>query len=501
MTMLRRRPRYDYDAAMAGQPYAPVDRRDEFTWFDFTLTLLAAPMVIGWWLIRHWPVTIPAFLGVWVYASTGLVGLIVTTVVVVVALIVWRRAHPDSFGRFVVVPWSRWVRRLRYRRAWTATMHNAGLTRGFGSERTAPRIVRMRLRGPTDRLLVQLLAGQSVDELRKALPALGDTFGALRCTAVAAGPGRWARRPGRVWINLTVTDHLEAVVPPMTAINPAETVDQTDLSRLTIGVREDGTPWTVSLAGGSHLLIGGATGSGKSSVLWALMHALGPAIRDGWVQVWACDPKGGMELALGRHLFTRFAYGAVDGDMVTLLEDVERLIVGRAATYMGTTRSHVPTPNDPHVIVVLDELAGLTAYLGDRDLSKRLDRVLPRVLSQGRAVGVTVVGAIQDPRKRAVDMRSLFPTRIALRTSESDDVGLILTDGAHARGALCEHIPVHLPGVGYVESPDEPDMPIRVRAAYLEDEAIQALAHQYRPGGPPIRVDVIRTDIEPGRAA
>ena len=34
----------------------------------------------------------------------------------------------------------------------------------------------------------------------------------------------------------------------------------------------------------------GATGAGKGSVLWSLIHGLSPAIREGWVQVWALDP-------------------------------------------------------------------------------------------------------------------------------------------------------------------------------------------------------------------
>ena len=73
--------------------------------------------------------------------------------------------------------------------------------------------------------------------------------------------------------------------------------------------------------------------------------------------------------------------------------------------------------------------------------------------SQGRSVGVCVVGALQDPRKDVISLRNLFSTRIALRLDESDQVDMVLGDGARDRGALADQISL-LPhvgaGVGYV---------------------------------------------------
>ena len=54
--------------------------------------------------------------------------------------------------------------------------------------------------------------------------------------------------------------------------------------------------WRLSCVG-NHVLIVGATGAGKSAVLWAIISGLAPLIRAGLVKVWAIDPKGGMELA------------------------------------------------------------------------------------------------------------------------------------------------------------------------------------------------------------
>ena len=85
-----------------------------------------------------------------------------------------------------------------------------------------------------------------------------------------------------------------------------------------------------------------------------------------------------------------------------------------------------------------------------------------------------VVGALQDPRKDVISLRNLFSTRIALRLDESDQVDMVLGDGARDRGALADEIsplPEIGAGVGYVRLEASPD-PVRVRAAYVTDADI-----------------------------
>jgi DNA segregation ATPase FtsK/SpoIIIE, S-DNA-T family len=102
-------------------------------------------------------------------------------------------------------------------------------------------------------------------------------------------------------------------------------------------------------------------------------------------------------------------------------------------------------------------------------------------------VGVCVVGALKDPRKDVISLRNLFSTRIALRLDESDQVDMVLGDGARDRGALADEIsplPQIGAGVGYVRLEASPD-PVRVRAAYITDQDIRAMAEMvgYLPGG------------------
>jgi S-DNA-T family DNA segregation ATPase FtsK/SpoIIIE len=258
---------------------------------------------------------------------------------------------------------------------------------------------------------------------------------------------------------------------------------EVDLAGLPVGRCEDGSPWRLRLAA-THVLIAGVTGSGKGSVIWSLIRALLPAIAAGWVQVWALDPKR-MELSFGRALFHRYACQATA--MVELLEAAVTEMHERAGQFGGRTRTFTPSVEFPFVVVLVDELAFLTAYQPERDLRKRAEAAIATLTSQGRSAGVCVVGALQDPRKDVISLRNLFSTRIALRLDESDQVDMVLGDGARDRGALADQIsplPYIGAGVGYVRLEASPD-PVRVRAAYVADADILAMASAvcYLPGG------------------
>jgi S-DNA-T family DNA segregation ATPase FtsK/SpoIIIE len=229
---------------------------------------------------------------------------------------------------------------------------------------------------------------------------------------------------------------------------------------------------------GSHVLVVGATGSGKGSVIWSLLLGLQPAITDGLAKVWVIDPKGGMELALGAPLFDRFCHGNSTSDgyesgFADLLDDGVAVMRRRQDRLRGVTRLHQPSRDEPLIVVVIDELAALTGWVLDRAVKKRIETALGLLLSQGRAVGVVVVGAVQDPRKDVLPMRDLFPTRIALRLNEAEQVSLVLGAGARNRGAHADQIPDTTPGVGYV-AVDGIAEPVRVRFAHVTDQMIRA---------------------------
>jgi S-DNA-T family DNA segregation ATPase FtsK/SpoIIIE len=84
----------------------------------------------------------------------------------------------------------------------------------------------------------------------------------------------------------------------------------------------------------------------------------------------------------------------------------------RAGRLRGVTRLHEPPAAEPLIVVLVDELASLTAYDVDRERKRRTAAALQLLLSQGRAVGVLVVAAVQYPGKDVIPFRDLFPTRV-----------------------------------------------------------------------------------------
>ncbi len=77
-----------------------------------------------------------------------------------------------------------------------------------------------------------------------------------------------------------------------------------------------------------------------------------------------------------------------------------------------------------------------------------------------------------------MNIRNLFPDRIAMRLDESEQVDMVLGEGARQRGAVADLIPRDPanPSVGsgtaYVRLGTSPQ-PVRVRAAYVADSDIR----------------------------
>ena len=129
-------------------------------------------------------------------------------------------------------------------------------------------------------------------------------------------------------------------------------------------------------------------------------------------------------------------------------------------------------------MVLVDEVAFLTAYQPDKNLRTRIMAALATLTTQGRAAGYSVVAALQDPRKDVLTIRNLFPDRIAMRLDEPEQVDMVLGDGARDRGAACELIstdPVVGAGVAFVRLESDPD-PVRVRAGWVTDTDIRYMA-------------------------
>jgi S-DNA-T family DNA segregation ATPase FtsK/SpoIIIE len=407
---------------------------------------LAALVLYSSWRLASWP---------------GVGALVLIAVSVLVA---WRLRWPGSFTRWVQRPvLSRW-RRWHYARHWDAVMSIARLAEAHRGRILVPVLGKVTSTGWTDLVRVRLVSGQCPADYASRAENLAHGFGVHLCRVRTS-------RPGWITLELVRRDALAAIIPafPIPAM--------ADLRALPVGRREDGTVWLVRLHG-THLLIAGSTGAGKGSVLWGLVRALLGHMRAGVVRVLAADPKL-MELAYGRAVFD--AYGRYESDPLAIAAMLEQAVAGmqaRAAVLAGRQRDHTPSTGYPFTVVLVDEVAFLTAYHPDKALRERVKAALATLTTQGRAVGYCVVAALQDPRKEVLSIRNLFPDRIAMRLDEPEQVDMVAGDGARDRGALADLIstdPAIGAGVAYVRLESDPD-PIRVRAAWVSDADIQSMA-------------------------
>ncbi|SNT62873.1 DNA segregation ATPase FtsK/SpoIIIE, S-DNA-T family [Streptosporangium subroseum] len=426
----------------------------------FAWRLLAGVVRLLWrYPIASAVVAVPcalAWLSGWQW-GLGLVAL------VLLGLTAWALVDRPSFARLVgwrLLAWWRlvWI----YRRHWQPVMIISGLGRHVRGRDYLPRVLGVRCTSWADVVTVKMLTGHAVKDWSDRTEHLAHGFGATSCRVSIARSGRL----------LLVFPRHDPLATPLPAVTIPE---ETSVGPVEVGQCEDGKPWLLKVHG-THVLVAGATGAGKGSVIWSAIRGLLPAVRAGLVQVWALDPKR-MELSFGRDLF-KDRYAAAPADCADLLEAAVAVMQERADRFAGLQRSHTPTVRDPFVLVVVDEVAFLTAYQSDKGLKLRISAALATLTTQGRAVGVGVLAALQDPRKDVLSIRNLFPDKIALRLDESEQVDMVLGDGARDRGALADLIspqPDLGAGIAYVRLETSPD-PIRVRAAYVSDADIRAMA-------------------------
>ncbi|TQS39708.1 hypothetical protein [Cryptosporangium phraense] len=446
-------------------------------------------LLLGYLIGQHGPLRFLWALlkfGVWLVCAVAWLGVLFTRPAAAVALsvawvllwmlwrmrarvwaLVWRLwGHRIS----VMIPRRVWMWHFQFN-SWPRLVFRLGLVfrDGHGLSRLTVQYPRGRWTLADDdngwTVVVNVLDGQSPADFIAHCETFAEAWGVHH--VAGDSPKR-----GTVRLRAYITDPLRTplAAPPIPAV--------TNFKSVLLGMREDGHQWRERLLG-RHLFIGAATGGGKGSVQWAVIRALCPAIRAGAAEVWTVDPKA-VEFAKGRWLFKEYATSPEE--IVDLVEKAAALVATRRAAMAGGARTHVPVSGDPYVLLNIDELAACTVYM-TKDLIDRFNRALGLILTQGRSLSVSVMAAVQDPRKEIVPMRQLFTTRIVLRVDEAGQADLVLGGGATARGAHAHLIPADEytgAGIGYVHG-DNRATPMRVRAGYTSDSDIDRMCLRYAP--------------------
>lgn len=191
----------------------------------------------------------------------------------------------------------------------------------------------------------------------------------------------------------------------------------------------DKRPVFCDLATAPHILVAGATGSGKSVCINAMVCSLLLKCAPSKLMLYMIDPKR-VELARYRgipHLGARIATDLDSAEEVLCRVHAELKDRFRRMERAGAL--HVDELGMGHILLVMDEFASLMSREGKRRLLPHLQEIA----RLGRAAGVHMILATQRPTRDVLDgqLKSNCPTRIAFRVPSLTDSRIILD----ARGA------------------------------------------------------------------
>jgi S-DNA-T family DNA segregation ATPase FtsK/SpoIIIE len=238
-----------------------------------------------------------------------------------------------------------------------------------------------------------------------------------------------------------------------------------------LGLDEAGKPVWVGLAE-RNLLIGGEPGAGKSVALNLIVAHAALSLDCRLVLV---DGKR-VELGLWRDCADTFV-GPSILDAIDALQELQAEMDIRYAILLAARRRKIaPDSGVPVVLVVIDELAYFSATVGEAKQQKEFVGLVRDLVARGRAAGIIVVAATQRPSADIVptSLRDLFGYRWAFRCSTDASSDVILGHGWANQGYTAAAIDPGTRGVGWLIA--EGGMPRRMKAAYLTDDQVTALA-------------------------
>ncbi|MGE4520838.1 MAG: DNA translocase FtsK [Desulfobacteraceae bacterium] len=205
---------------------------------------------------------------------------------------------------------------------------------------------------------------------------------------------------------------------------------------LCLGKDIDGNPFVSDLSKMPHLLIAGATGTGKSVCLNSMITSLLYKCSPEDVKLLMIDPKR-IELSLYNdipHLITpvvtdmKKATNALNWAVKEMEQRYDLLAMEKVRNI--DQYNAVSEEKLPYIVIIIDELADLM-MVSSRDV----ETALARLAQMARASGIHLILATQRPSVDVLTgvIKANFPTRISFQVSSKTDSRTILdTNGAEA---------------------------------------------------------------------
>lgn len=309
--------------------------------------------------------------------------------------------------------------------------------------------------------------------------------------------------PGKAAIGIEIPNPRRSLVSFREVVESPVFQDSASVLSLVLGVDIMGAPVVADLARMPHLLIAGATGSGKSVGLGSMIMSILYKARPDQVRFLMIDPKC-VELALYKdipHLIypvlsdpseatlgLKWAVAEMDLRYKLLAEKGVRNI----ETYNSKIREELknwkpPRVDDddelaeppepprelPFLVIIIDELADLMMVS-----AKEVEVYITRLAQKARAAGIHLILATQRPSVDVLTgiIKANMPTRISFQVSSRIDSRTIL-DQMGAEKLLGAGDMLFLPpGVGKLR---------RLHGAFVSDDEIKTVTDFIREWGPP----------------
>ena len=281
--------------------------------------------------------------------------------------------------------------------------------------------------------------------------------------------------PGKSVVGIEVPNVISSMVNLRGVIETSafQKIETRSKLSLALGKGAGGEAIAADLSRMPHLLIAGATGSGKTVCLNAIICCLLMHNIPGEVQFIMVDPKrveltpfnSIPHLATPVIVDTNKALGTLRWLNQEMDKRYQRLAASGARNIAGYNRNKQGEERLPYLVLVIDELADLMMAGFDE-----VEHILCRLAQLARAIGIHLVVATQRPSVDVVTglIKANFPTRISFAVTSQVDSRTIL-DGAGAEKLLGKGDMLYMP--------TEAAKPTRLQGCFVSDTEIERLVY------------------------
>jgi S-DNA-T family DNA segregation ATPase FtsK/SpoIIIE len=288
--------------------------------------------------------------------------------------------------------------------------------------------------------------------------------------------------PGKDVVGIEIPNHAPEVVGFRRLYEDARMEHATSKLTFALGRDVSGKAYAVDLARMPHLLIAGATGSGKSVCVNALITSLLMRATPSEVELVLVDLKR-VELAAYADLPHLKAPVIVEPNQaraalawaVGQMEDRYKLLAARGERNIAAYNSSPRVEEEerlPYLVLVIDELADLMMREG-----RKVEDPIVKLAQKARAVGIHLVLATQRPSVNVVTglIKANVPSRIAFAMASNVDSRTVL-DAPGAEDLI---------GRGdMLYQPSDLPRPVRLQGVFLSDAEVRVVAEHWRAQEP-----------------